>query len=198
MSADAAASQASRGFTYLGVLFIISLLGLTAAMASVVWSAAQQRENERQLVFAGLQFQNAIERYSTRAQAQQRHYPRQLDELLRDPRALGIQRDLRKIYVDPITGDKRWGLVRLPDGGIVGVYSLSDRQPLRTRFPSDGASGVKMADTYRDWRFIAPSAVDLLSPVAPPDASASGPADAASAEVTAKTLGAELPASGAP
>jgi len=33
------------------------------------------------------------------------------------------------LFVDPITGTKDWGLVNAPVGGIMGVYSLSDREP---------------------------------------------------------------------
>jgi len=152
-----------RGFTYLGVLFIISVLGLTAAMASVVWSTAQRRENERQLVFAGRQFQAAIERYAQRSQAAPLRYPRQLEDLLRDPRALNVVRDLRQIYDDPMTGDKQWGLIKLTDGGIVGVHSLSDHSPLRGNFSATDDSHAS-GETYRDWRFIAESAGDLLAP----------------------------------
>ncbi|MBC7955691.1 MAG: type II secretion system protein [Cytophagales bacterium] len=158
----------ARGFTYLGVLFIISVLGLTAAMASGVWSTVQRRENERQLVFAGRQFQAAIERYGQRVQGSDVRFPRQLEDLLRDPRAVNVRRHLRQVYVDPMTGTREWGLVRLPDGSIVGVHSLSERTPLRGP-PADAGART---ETYRDWRFIAPSAELLL---------ASAPAKSASA-----------------
>jgi len=161
-------ASAGRGFTYLGVLFIISVLGLTAAMASVVWSTAQRRENERQLIFAGRQFQAAIERYGQRAQGNDVRYPRQLEDLLRDPRAVNVRRHLRQVYVDPMTGTREWGLVRLPDGGIVGVHSLSDRTPMQGA--ATGAGG--RSETYRDWRFIAPSAEPLLVSAPLPSASA--------------------------
>ncbi|MBC7995265.1 MAG: type II secretion system protein [Rhizobacter sp.] len=167
-------ARTERGFTYLGLLFIISVLGLTAAMASVVWSTVQRRENEKQLVFAGRQFQTAIERYGQRAQGSNMRFPRELDDLLRDPRALNMQRFLRQIYVDPITGERQWGLVRLADGSIVGVHSLSTRAPLRSSLSAVAGTrgGDVAAETYRDWRFIAPSAEALLM---------SGPGPAASA-----------------
>ncbi|GAB4556659.1 MAG: hypothetical protein Tsb007_15260 [Rhizobacter sp.] len=160
------------GFTYLGVLFIISVLGLTAAMASVVWSTVQRRENEKQLEFAGRQFQAAIERYGQRAQGGPARFPRELEDLLRDPRAINVQRFLRQVYVDPMTGERQWGLIRLPDGSIVGVHSLSSRTPLRSSLSAvAGARTGEVAETYRDWRFIAPSAEALLM---------SGPGQAAS------------------
>jgi type II secretory pathway pseudopilin PulG len=165
-------SRAERGFTYLGVLFIISVLGLTAAMASVVWSTVQRRENEKQLVFAGRQFQAAIERYGQRAQGSDARFPRELEDLLRDPRAVNVQRFLRQVYVDPMTGERQWGLIRLPNGGIVGVHSLSTRAPLRSSLSAvAGTRGGEVAESYRDWRFVAPSAEALLmsglAPVVP-------------------------------
>lgn len=150
------------GFTYLGVLFLVSLLALTASMASVVWSTEQRRENERQLVFAGLQIQAAIEHYRQRSKEGEALYPRRLEDLLRDARSVNVSRHLRQIFPDPITGETRWGLIRLPDGGIVGVHSLSGRAPLQ-RGKLLGGLNFSRASTYRDWRFIAPSAVALVS-----------------------------------
>lgn len=149
-----------RGFTYLGVLFIVSLLSLTAALAGVVWSTVQRRENERELVFVGRQFAAAIEGYHrARSTAPGPTYPRELEQLLRDDRALAVRRHLRKIYPDPMTGRRQWGLIRRADGGIVGVHSLSDREPLQRSTLAPGLS-FPAAASYRDWRFIAPSAAD--------------------------------------
>ena len=150
------------GFTYLGVLFLVSLLALTASMASVVWSTEQRRENERQLVFAGLQFQAAIEHYRQRSKEGEAPYPRRLEDLLRDARAVNVLRHLRQVFPDPITGSTRWGLIRLPDGGIVGVHSLSGREPLQRASLGQGLA-FPDAKSYRDWRFIAPSAAELLA-----------------------------------
>ena len=156
-------AASSRGFTYLGVLFLVLLLGMTAAMASAVWSTVQRRENERQLVFVGRQFQAAIEHFQKRSPDGQAPYPRQLVDLLRDARAVQVLRHLRQIYPDPITGTTQWGLIRLPNGGIVGVYSLSQGEPLQRVSLGRGLS-FPGAKTYQEWRFIAPSAADLLAP----------------------------------
>ena len=134
-------------------------------MASALWSTVQRRDSERELVFAGRQFESAIQRYHERAQPGQRAWPQQLEDLLRDGRSLTTQRDLRRIYLDPLSGQPDWGLVRLADGGIVGVYSLSKRKPFdRKNVTPDFA--VPSTVTYSRWRFIAPSARDLLAPAA--------------------------------
>lgn len=152
----------SRGFTYLGLMFIVAVLSMTTAMASVVWSTVQQRANEKELLFIGRQFQAAIERYSLRSAVPLGRYPRSLEDLLRDGRSVQIERHLRRLYADPMTGRTEWGLLRLRDGGIVGVHSLSNRVPM----DSGGAAaalGFSQAASYRDWRFVAPSALELLA-----------------------------------
>ncbi len=154
-----------QGFTYLGVLFIVSLLTLTAAAASAVWSTVQQRDKEVELVFAGRQFAAAIERYRVRsdrlAEIPARVYPDSLEALLNDERASQPVHHLRRLYLDPMTGDAQWGLIRLPDGGIVGVHSLSMRRPYPRTFVTPDFS-TPATTTYRDWHFMAPSAQALL------------------------------------
>ncbi len=150
------------GFTYLGVLFLISVLAITAAAASVVWSIAGQRDAERELVFVGQQFQTAIEHYRATATDPALTYPRQLEDLLRDDRSITPQRHLRRLYADPMTGDSQWGLIKLPDGGIVGIHSLSDRKRYPRDFVAAGFS-APMSISYREWRFVAPSAVEMLA-----------------------------------
>lgn len=165
-----------RGFTYLGVMFIVSVLAMTAAMAGSVWSTAQRRENERELLFVGRQYQLAIEHYRSRSTGGVPQYPGSLDDLLLDPRAPRVQRDLRQRYPDPVTHTREWGVIRLPDGGIVGVHSLSDRSPLKRNW-NDAGVAFPQAKRYSDWRFIAPSAVEMLASSALPNAvdSASDP-----------------------
>ncbi len=48
-----------------------------------------------------------------------------------------------------------WGLLRNPQGRIVGVYSQSDGAPVKTAgFPAIYAS-FESAATYNDWKFTA-------------------------------------------
>ena len=80
-------------------------------------------------------------------------YPQRLENLLADNRFPNVRRHLRRIYRDPMTGSTDWGLVRGPNGGIVGVYSTSTAQPLKTaNFPKDYAAFAG-APSYRDWVF---------------------------------------------
>jgi hypothetical protein len=124
------------------------------ALAGVVWSFAQTRQKERELLFVGGQFRAAIGQYYLNPKGPQKEYPRRLEDLLRDPRYPGTVRHLRKIYADPITGKKRWGMVRLPNGGIIGVYSLSEEAPIKTGnfLPADKSFTNK--PRYADWKFV--------------------------------------------
>jgi type II secretory pathway pseudopilin PulG len=154
---------AARGFTYLAVIFIVLLLGLTASMASALWSTLSQRDKERELVFAGRQFQAAIERYAQRSVPTSSRYPRRIDQLLRDFRMPQPVRHLRRVYIDPMTGEPEWGLIRASDGGIVGVHSLSERAPMVGTLLA-ASLGAGQARSYRDWRFIATGAASAAAP----------------------------------
>jgi len=142
------------GFTYLGVLFLAAIAGTVAAGTGVMWSTAQQREKEQQLLFVGNEFRKAIGEYHERSPGSTKMYPAQLEDLLKDNRFLTTQRHLRRIYPDPLTGEREWGIVRAPEGGIMGVYSLSNAVPLKV----SGFDGLDQpfegARQYGDWRFV--------------------------------------------
>jgi len=73
---------------------------------------------------------------------------------VQDPRYLATRRHLRRIYLDPMTGTREWGLLKGPDGGIVGVHSLSPAAPMkRANFPV-GLDAFEKAKTYADWKFV--------------------------------------------
>lgn len=164
-----------RGFTYLGLLFLVALLGVVLAAAGETWRVASQRDKEAELLFVGSQFRDAIRQYVAR-NAATGGYPRSLDDLLRDPHQIGMQRYLRKIYVDPVTGSREWGLVKTPQGGIMGVYSVSDRQPLKTRNFAPADREFTGKKKYSDWKFV--FGAPPVDPAAPRRGGAAQSADA--------------------
>lgn len=143
----------TAGFTYLGLLFIIVLLGITLALAGTLYSFAQQREKERQLIFIGNQFKQAILNYYLASPGNIKRYPLRLEDLLQDNRFVSVQRHLRKLYTDPITKSQDWGLVKAPDGGIMGVYSKSTDLTLKTSGFDLIASNLPNKPRYQDWKF---------------------------------------------
>ena len=141
----------SRGFTYLGVLFLAAIMAGGLALTGSVWHTSTMREKEAELLFVGNQYRKAIQRYYLTGP--QRQYPRSLDDLLRDPRQPGTVRHLRKLYPDPITGQD-WLLVKAPDGGILGVHSASEETPFKTANFKLRDRSFEGVQKYSDWKFI--------------------------------------------
>ena len=52
-----------RGFTYVGLLFAVVIMGLMLTVVSRVWSTTEQRERETQLLFVGHAYRMAIASY---------------------------------------------------------------------------------------------------------------------------------------
>src|SRR3569623_49759 len=142
-----------RGFTYLAVLFFIAIGGIGLSDVGVIWHTAQKIEKEKVLLFIGNQFRQAIKAFYNGVPGVHM-YPAQLQVLLQDPRQVEPRRYLRKIYVDPFMGKRKWGTVKAPGGGIMGVHSLSFSEPIkRTNFP-DGDAEFAGAKTYQNWIFL--------------------------------------------
>ncbi len=142
------------GFTYLAVLFFVAIMGVMLAATGVIWSTTQQRKKEQELLFVGNQFRKAIGDYYERTPGTIKRYPNSFNDLLKDNRRLATVRHLRRIYVDPMTAKPEWGVIRAPDGGIMGVFSLSADPALKRNGFLQRDSTFDGADTYLKWRFI--------------------------------------------
>ena len=142
------------GFTYIGLLIVIAVMGIGLGAIGPLSRSVQLRDKEAELLFIGDEFRRAITRYYEESPGGIKQYPKKLADLLRDNRQPGIQRHLRKIYVDPLTGKNEWGLVEVRGYGITGVYSLYDKQPIKkANFPKTYKS-FEGATTYADWKFV--------------------------------------------
>lgn len=149
--------RAQGGFSYLWLLLLIAFMGVGLTVVVEVDATAAQRDREKELLVIGRQFRTAIGRYYELRQVGGRNeYPATLDDLLRDNRAPGIQRHLRKVFVDPMTGKAEWGLVRL-GGRIVGIHSLSEKAPIKqSGFEADDLA-LQDKKKYSEWVFTYPS-----------------------------------------
>jgi len=143
-----------QGFTYLAALFLVAILGAMLAASGTIWSTAQQRDRERELLLVGEQFRRAIGQYYEKSPGSLKKYPASLDDLLKDERHLSTQRYLRKMFVDPMTRSKKWGLVLAPEGGVMGVYSLSEDLPLKTGNFSEADRALAGKKKYSEWVFL--------------------------------------------
>ena len=139
-----------RGFTYLGLLIIVAIMGLGLAAFSEIASHTAQREKEAELLFRGDQFRQGIAAYYKKEQ----RYPQSLEQLLLDKRYPMPVRHLRRLYPDPMTGAADWGLVEAPGGGVMGVHSKSDLHPIKTGNFALKDMEFEKARTYADWKFV--------------------------------------------
>jgi type II secretory pathway pseudopilin PulG len=141
-----------RGFTYIGLLIAVVLLGIGLALVGEVWKTAVKRERERELLFVGDQIRQGIGRYYESSPGV-KQYPRKLEDMLEDKRFPELKRHLRRVYLDPMSGKADWGLVMQGDQ-ILGVYSQSKDAPIKVaNFPLLDAFFVD-GNSYSDWRFI--------------------------------------------
>lgn len=167
--------QRQAGFAYLLVLMLIVVMGLGLGAAGTLWRTESQRVKEQQLLYIGEQYRKAISSYYA-APSPEKQYPKSLDDLLLDPRQTVTTRHLRKLYADPVTGDKAWGLVVDPDSQqIRGVYSLAPGKPLKQQGFASHQQDFEDAETYATWRFVvtaatvpAPSPNPAATPIGSP------------------------------
>lgn len=144
----------SRGFVLIGVLVVLTLAALAAAQVGQRRAEQRQRDAEEELLFVGEQFRAAIEAYWRDSPPRARALPRNLNDLLLDPRFPQPRRHLRRLYADPMEPGREWGLVR-QGGAIVGVYSQAGGEPFRKVGFRDTQVGFENALQYADWRFVA-------------------------------------------
>jgi len=147
-------SRSQRGFTYLIAMFAVAIAGLLLSVTSEVSSHSRQREKEKELLYVGDQFREAIALFYQRTPGAVKRYPEKLEDLLEDKRYLSMQRYLRKIHADPMTGKSQWGTIDAPGGGIMGVHSLSDQRPIKSANFDTGDQTFAGAQRYSDWKFL--------------------------------------------
>jgi type II secretory pathway pseudopilin PulG len=144
------ARRRAGGFTYVGLLALVVLIGLMLGAAGEVASTAAQREREKQLLWVGHEYRVAIGRYWSH----KRVYPQRLQDLLGAAADAPLQvRYLRHLYPDPMTNAVDWVLVPATNGGIMGVTSSSKRAPLKTGHFDEADQDFANASAYSDWQF---------------------------------------------
>lgn len=128
----------ARGFTYVSVIILVAIIGLVAATTVRLGATLQRAAAERELLYIGEQFSDALKSYAAATPQGQPQQPPTMKELLKDPRFPGTRRHLRKIFVDPMTGKAEWGIVYMGEKlGVLGIHSLSTAEPIKvSNFPS--------------------------------------------------------------
>jgi type II secretory pathway pseudopilin PulG len=148
----------ASGYALIAALILLVIASLAASAVVYRSSLNARREREDQLLFAGDQIRTALASYrDALAGGGAGQYPKELEELLLDPRFPNPVRHLRRLYPDPMTGEPDWVLER-SQGQIIGVHSRSLGKPLRhANFEATDAAFAKAA-TYSDWHFRAAAA----------------------------------------
>lgn len=174
-----------RGFAYIFLLIAVAVIAGAGANSLSQGSNWGRRQAEQELLVVGQAFEAALHSYAGQRYAagavpgpnsNALRGPASLEELLLDPRTPHTLRHLRKLFADPITGRREWGVVRNNAGQIVGVYSLSEAAPLKqSGFPPSQAYFAQ-AKSYRDWVFGLPGATLIANTdrtaTPPPDGAA--------------------------
>jgi type II secretory pathway pseudopilin PulG len=146
--------SAQKGFTLLFVLAAMLLLALGTQKVMTVASQQAQREREAELLRVGSAFATAIGAYYESTPGTVKRWPVSLQDLVDDSRFVSIRRHIRQVYDDPVMRTNRWGLVRTSDGGITGVYSLSNQTPIRSGSFEVSKLRLPAASKYSDWQFV--------------------------------------------
>lgn len=155
-----------RGVALLLVLLAVAVIGAISANALQAGAQATRRDAEEELLHVGETFRRALLSYINTTPGRAALGPRSLDDLLRDPRVPGLRRHLRQVPHDPLTGGSEWGLLKSPDGQIVGIYSLAEGRPIKRAGFEPALARLKDAPSYQAWVF---------GPAVPPAAAASRP-----------------------
>ena len=142
--------KAEGGYTYLTMLIVVFTVTLAAQATWVPASTVSIRAKEQELIFRGQAYQAAISSYYL-ADPKNPSFPRSLEDLLDDPRFSG-RRHIRSLYDDPISRGQ-WSVIT-GEGGITGVASTSDRQPLKVSGFPYGLENFDNSVAYSDWHFV--------------------------------------------
>jgi len=152
------------GIGYIGLLLAIALVAIFAGAAADVYVQTRQRSREAELLWIGEQFRQAIRNYYEATPGEAKTYPQNLEHLLLDPRMPGVQRHLRRLYADPMTGKADWETIMAPQGGIAGVRSRSTGTPLKQSEFRPQDAHFEGKTRYAEWEFT------LLPPTPPANA----------------------------
>ncbi len=170
------ARRPAGGFTYLGLIILVAIIGMVGAASLKLGSLLQRAAAEEELLDIGAAFSDALRSYAAATPPGQPQQPPSLQELLKDPRFPNPRRHLRKIFVDPITGKAEWGIMYLGDKvGVLGVHSLSTAAPLKVANFDPRFLNMENKAQLSDWKFTMSSQTMAPQPAA---AAAAAAADA--------------------
>ncbi|AXI01481.1 type II secretion system protein [Aquirhabdus parva] len=151
-----------QGFAYIWLLLAITLLALGLGRWAEDYAMVAKRTKEAELLRIGHTYQIALGQYYQNSQGNLKIYPNELKDLLNDPRSLRFHRYIRKLDLDPVTGEP-FQVLRDADGRIVGVFSASNQKPVKQKHFAAEMKDFEQAAHYSDWKFMA--LIDTQNPL---------------------------------
>jgi general secretion pathway protein G len=144
-----------RGFSLLELIIATAILLILSTMVIPMARLSIKREKERRLRTDLWDMRDAIDRYKIDAdrgafqtKVDSQNYPPDLETLVKGVDIQGKKvRYLRKIPIDPMTGNTEWGMRSMqddPDSDSFGGQSVFD---VYTKSTDEALDGTK----YKDW-----------------------------------------------
>jgi len=147
--------SSSGGFTYIAALVMVMIMGILLGVTGQSMRIIMQREKEKELIFRGLQYRDAIERWSKKGVPL-----KDLKDLVEPTVSSNIDRSkdrlLRKLYKDPMTGGDWKTIPSPPDPiqGIYGVASTSNEEPFKQGNFPEAIKNFEGKKKYSEWEFV--------------------------------------------
>jgi type II secretory pathway pseudopilin PulG len=145
--------RSQQGLGWYFVLLLLATSAVGAMAVGVRWADEASRQREQELLRVGEAYVVALQAYAHASPGGPPQYPVRLEDLLEDRRSGVLQRHLRKLYPDPITGQADWVLQRNAQGGIVALRSASDRPTWQRQALRLACCQLPAAQQYSQWIF---------------------------------------------
>jgi len=145
----------ARGFTLIELIVATAILAILTGMALPLARLSIKREKEHELRYDLWQMRDAIDRYKDAAdrnamqtKVDSMGYPPDLETLVSGVNMGGKKvRFLRKIPVDPMTGNTDWGLRSLQDEPASDSWGGQNVFDVYTKSEGTALDGTK----YKEW-----------------------------------------------
>jgi general secretion pathway protein G len=149
------ASRCERGFTLLELIVATAILVILTSMAVPLARVTIKREKEKELRRDLWEMRDAIDRYKDaadrgafRTKVDSQNYPPDLETLVKGEDIQGKKlRFLRKIPIDPMTGNTDWGLRSMQDDPQSDSWGGQNVFDVHSKSLGEGLDGTK----YKDW-----------------------------------------------
>ena len=137
---------------------MVVIMGIMLGAVGQSVRVIMKREKEKELIFRGLQYRDAIERWNSKPVK----VPlKDLKDLVEPTVSNNLDRSkdrlLRKLYKDPMTEDGKWKTLPNPPDpiqGIYGVASTSNEEPLKQGNFPEVIKSFEGKKKYSEWEFI--------------------------------------------